>query len=118
MAMVAVDSLLRKADEHYNAGHLEPAALLCGDILVAHPDHIPTLHLAAAIAFSANRVTEGTDLLGRLFDLDPDHVPALIMLADALAVKGDRDSAVAVFQRAINLRPRDVGLHAKLGACP
>src|SRR5271169_1096128 len=106
MAVVAAELKLREAAEHYSAGRREPAATLCGDILIARPDHIPALHLASVIAFSANRMAEGTELIGRVFDLNPDYVPALVTLGDALAVKGERDGALAAFQRAVALRPR------------
>src|SRR5471030_1823863 len=112
----AVDLMLREAAEQYNAGRPESAGVLCADILNRHPDHMPALHLAAVIAFSGGRMAEGTDLLGKVLLLDPNHVPALVTLGDALAVKDERDGAVAAFQRAVELRPLDVGLHAKLGA--
>jgi tetratricopeptide (TPR) repeat protein len=116
MRTAVVDLMLREAAHHYNAGRPESAGVLCGDILNASPDHIPALHLAAVIAFAADRRAEGAELLGRVFRLDPDHVPALVTLGEALAVNGERDGAVTAFQRVVKLRPRDAGLHAKLGA--
>jgi tetratricopeptide (TPR) repeat protein len=116
MGAVAVDLMLREAAEHYNTGRPEAAGVLCADILNLHPDHIPALHLAAVIACSGGRMAEGVDLLGKVFLLDRNHVPALVTLADALAVKGEREGAVAALQRAVELRPLDIGLHAKLGA--
>jgi tetratricopeptide (TPR) repeat protein len=115
MGMAAADRLLMHAAEHYGAGRAPQANALCDDILTAQPDHIPALHLAAVIAFSAGRMAEGSALLGKIFRLDSDHVPALVTLGDALAVKGERDGAVAAFQRAAMLRPYDANLHGKLG---
>jgi tetratricopeptide (TPR) repeat protein len=115
MAAAALDLMWREAAEHYNTGRPDAAGALCGDILNLSPDHIPALHLAAVLAFSGGRIAEGTDLLGEVFLLDPNHVPALVTLADALAVKGERDGVVLALQRAVQLRPLDLGLRARLG---
>jgi tetratricopeptide (TPR) repeat protein len=115
MGMENASRLLVQAAEHYNAGRPRPAGTLCADILSAHPDHLPALHLAAVIALAEGRMEDGRELLGRVFGLDPDHAPALSTLGDALAVNGEQEAAVAVFQRAVALRPLDATLHGKLG---
>jgi tetratricopeptide (TPR) repeat protein len=115
MGMANVSRLLVQAAKHYNAGRRQPASALCADILAAHPDHLPALHLASVIALAEGRTEDGRELLGRVFHLDPNHVPALSTLGDALAVKGEHEGAVAAFQRAVALRPLDAGLHDKLG---
>jgi tetratricopeptide (TPR) repeat protein len=107
--------LLVQAAEHYNAGRPQQASELCADILMAHPHHLPALHLASVIALAEGRMEEGRKLLERVFRLDPNHAGALATLGDALAVKGEHDGAVAVFQRAVALRPLDAALHDKLG---
>ncbi|MGJ4941474.1 tetratricopeptide repeat protein [Bradyrhizobium sp. HKCCYLS1011] len=116
MGVVAVDRMLVKAAEHYNAGRPQPAEVLCNDILTSQPDYLPALHLSAVIAFASGRMTEGAALLGRVFDLDPNHVPALDTLGDALAVKGEHEGAIKAFARAAALRPHDATRHAKLGS--
>ncbi|MCP3466299.1 tetratricopeptide repeat protein [Bradyrhizobium sp. CCGUVB23] len=115
MGKAAVDRILLQAVEHYEAGQPDQAGLLCGEVLKAHPDHVPALHLSAVVAFVTDRASDGASLLSRLFSLDPDHAPALVTLGDALAVKGERDGAVAAFQRALLGRPRDAALYNKLG---
>jgi tetratricopeptide (TPR) repeat protein len=113
--MTEVGLLLAQAAEHYNAGRMQPASVLCADLLAAHPDHLSALHLAAVIAFAEARAEDGRDLLGRVFGLDPNYGPALSTLGDALAVQGEHEGAMAVFRRAVALRPLDAGLHGKLG---
>ncbi|CCE08535.1 conserved hypothetical protein [Bradyrhizobium sp. STM 3843] len=115
MGQAALDRLLLQAAGHYNAGRSQPANALCADILAADPGHLPTLHLAAVIAFAAGRMDDGRALLARVFQRDPNHAPALVTLGDALAVKGEHEAAITVFRRAIPLRPRDAALQAKLG---
>ncbi|MET0220590.1 MAG: tetratricopeptide repeat protein [Tardiphaga sp.] len=112
----AVELMLREAAEHYANGRPDSAGALCADILRLRPDCIPALHLAAVVALSGGRMADGTELLGKIFLLDADYVPALATLGDAFAVKGERDGAVATFQRALKLRPLDAGIHGKLGA--
>ncbi|GLR88236.1 tetratricopeptide repeat protein [Bradyrhizobium iriomotense] len=111
----AADRILLQAAEHFEAGRPDQAGLLCGEVLKAHPDHVPALHLSAVVAFVTDRASDGASLLSRVFSLDPDHAPALVTLGDALAVKGEQDGAVAAFQRALPRRPRDAGLYNKLG---
>ena len=115
MGKVAIDRMLLDAVAHYGAGRAMEAGTLCGDILSADPDHIPALHLSAVIAFVTDRAAEGAVLLNRVFSLDPQHGPAFGTLGDALAVKGEHEGAVAAFQRGVMLRPKDAGLHIKLG---
>ncbi len=116
MGQAAVDRTLLQAVEHYEAGRPDRADALCADILNAHPDHIPALHLSAVVAFVTDRAAEGAKLLARVFSLEPDHAGALATLGDALAVKGEREGAVTAFQRAVARQPQDAGLNAKLGA--
>ena len=113
--MAAVERILLQAVEHFEAGRPQQADALCAEVLKAHPDHVPALHLSAAVAFVTERASDGAVLLNRVFSLDPDHAPALVTLGDALAVKGEREGAVAAFQQALARRPRDAGLHNKLG---
>jgi tetratricopeptide (TPR) repeat protein len=115
MGNAAVARQLAQAAEHYNLGRSYSAGALCADILAAEPGHLPALHLASVIAFAGDRMADGRDLLNRLFRLDPDYGPAFATLGDALAVSGQHDAAVAVFQRAIKRRPFEAGLHAKHG---
>jgi tetratricopeptide (TPR) repeat protein len=115
MGMAKAGRLLVEAAEHYDAGRPQQATALCADILAAHPDHLPALHLASVIAFAEGRMDDGRELLGQVFRLDPNHAPALTTLGDALAVKGEHEGAMAAFQQAVALRPRDAGLHGKLG---
>jgi tetratricopeptide (TPR) repeat protein len=111
----AVNRLLMRAVEHYDAGRPGEAEALCADILSADPEHVSALHLSAVIAFVTDRAAEGAVLLQRVFSLDPDHAPAFGTLGDALAVKGEQAGAVAAFERAVASQPKDAGLHAKLG---
>jgi tetratricopeptide (TPR) repeat protein len=113
--MAHVGPLLAQAAEHYRAGRPQRAGALCADILAAHPDHVPTLHLASVIALAEGRMKDGGELLDRVFHLDPNYQPALSTLGDALAVKGEHEAAVAVFTQAIALRSLDAGLHSRLG---
>ncbi|MCC8982756.1 hypothetical protein [Bradyrhizobium acaciae] len=47
--------MLLDAVAHDRAGRATEAGTLCGDILTAHPDHVPALHLSAVIAFVTDR---------------------------------------------------------------
>jgi len=108
------DDLIREAAGHFNSGRREAAEAVCCRILATRPDFIPALHLASVIAFATNRMSEGTELLDRLFKRDPGYVPALVTMGDALAVKGEREGAAAVFQHAAGLRPYDATVQLKL----
>ncbi|MGJ4912150.1 tetratricopeptide repeat protein [Bradyrhizobium sp. HKCCYLS2033] len=116
MGAVAVDRLLIEAADHYNAGRAGMAKVLCSDILQAVPDHLPTLHLSAILAFANGRMAEGAELLGRVFARDPQHAAAYVTLGDALAVKGERNGAADAFARAAALRPLDAAIHSRLGS--
>lgn len=109
------DVMLQEAMGHFAAGRVPQADVLCGKILTANREHVAALHLAAVIAFVTDRTVEGVALLNRVFNLDPHNAQAFATLGDALAVKGEREGAVAAFQRGVALRPDDAGLHVKLG---
>ncbi|MBR1217371.1 tetratricopeptide repeat protein [Bradyrhizobium sp. U87765 SZCCT0131] len=112
----AVGRMLETAVGHYNAGRPTEADMVCGDILAAEPDHVEALHLSAVIAFVSDRAAEGAVLLQRVFRLAPNHARAFGTLGDALAVKGERDGALAAFERGVALRPQDADLRLKLSS--
>jgi tetratricopeptide (TPR) repeat protein len=114
MNVAAAERLMHQAAEQYNAGRSKAAETICTEILAAHPDFIPALHLGAVIALASDRMPEGTNLLSRLFALDPNHVPALVAMGDALSIKGEQEAAAAVFERAARSCPRDAGIQVKL----
>ncbi len=109
------DGVFQDAMEHFAAGRVSQADILCGKVLEANRDHVSALHLAAVIAFVTERAAAGVALLNRVFNLDPQNAQAFATLGDALAVKGEREGAVAAFQRGVTLRPDDAGLCVKLG---
>jgi predicted O-linked N-acetylglucosamine transferase (SPINDLY family) len=99
---------------HHEAGRLDLAQALYGDILAADPEHAESLHLLGLITAQNGRAAVGVAMIQKAISLAPGRAPHHNSLAAALRLL-DRDAdAVAEYRAAIALRPNSAEIHNNL----
>src|SRR5260221_1510188 len=81
-----------------------------------NPSHSGLLLLLAELQVQAKQLKPGEDSANQVLALDKNNVPAMVLLAQLVAADGLPDKAIALYQRAIKISPRDVRLQISLGA--
>ena len=70
----------------------------------------------AELQVQAKQLKPAEDSTNQVLRLDKNNVPAMVLLAQLESVDGSTDKAIPLYQRAIELSPRDVRLEIALGA--
>jgi cellulose synthase operon protein C len=79
--------------------------------------NVPALFLLLAeLQIQAKQLKPAEDSANQVLALDKNNVPAMVLLGQLVAADGSTDKAIALYQRAIELSPRDVRLQILLGA--
>lgn len=102
--MSAEDTFVR-AQRLHQAGHRDEAEALYRELLAAHPDHAPTLHLLGTLCYETARYADAISLLRRAAALAPGSAATLANLGAALSVSGQLREAAAIATRAVALAP-------------
>jgi Flp pilus assembly protein TadD/SAM-dependent methyltransferase len=110
-----VAGALAEADGLLQAGRLDEAARLCGQILAAEPGHAGGLHLLGMIAHQAERPDEAIALLRRAVAANTHDASFHSHLGNALCVVGMLDEAAASYRQALLLQPNYAEAHNNLG---
>jgi tetratricopeptide (TPR) repeat protein len=63
----------------------------------------------------AKELKQAEDSVNRVLALDKNNVAAMVLLAQLVSADGSTDKAIALYQRAIEVSPRDVRLQIALG---
>lgn len=87
------------------AGHRDEAEKLYRELLAAHPDHAPSLHLLGTLCYESARYADAISLLRRAAALAPASAATLANLGAALSVTGQLREAAAIATRAVGLEP-------------
>lgn len=113
----AVDLTLlgQQIDVSLAAGDFERAAAVAKCILLRLPRHLPTYQRLLQATWTIKRWPEGEDWARRLLQADPASAPAWRMLAQAVAHKGLRSAAWAMWKRAFESDPYDPEIRSGLG---
>jgi len=106
-----VESKLRRAQRHLNAGDPAAAIRTCRDILAADPDYLPALNLGAIAAFQSGGAAEAIQLLERAIARHPDDREAYYNLGVVQQVRGEMDRAADSFAHAASLDPNFADAH-------
>jgi tetratricopeptide (TPR) repeat protein len=72
--------------------------------------------LLAELQAQAKQLKQAEDSANQVLALDKNNISAMVLLAQLQAAAGAPDKGIALYQRAIELSPRDVGLQLALGA--
>jgi len=114
-AQPAVQQIFDLALQHHQAGRLQEAENLYGQILAQQPEHADAMHLLGVLALQAGRNDIAVDLIRQAIAHQPSNPEALVNLGNALKAKGQLDEAIAAYRQAITLRPNFPEAHNNLG---
>ncbi len=82
-------------------GELDAAATYVEELLAAHPNHVPTLVLAADVEFRRSRLASAERLLSRALERSPRDPAVQLDLALVLRQRGREPEAQALLERAL-----------------
>ncbi|MBW2693030.1 MAG: tetratricopeptide repeat protein [Deltaproteobacteria bacterium] len=89
------------------AGHSGEALEATGAALVSHPEEALFHELRGRALRGASEPDEAQGAFQRALELEPERAPALAQLAALAAEQGDRDAAIALYDRAVLADPKD-----------
>jgi protein O-GlcNAc transferase len=112
---MSIPQTLGLAWQHYQAGRLSQAEMLCCQIVQADSAHSGALHLLGMIASRAQRGDQAVDFFEGVLRLVPDFVDAWIDLAIELTIQGKQAEALGVFRKALRVKPDHAQAHFSLG---
>jgi protein O-GlcNAc transferase len=111
----AIERLMADALEHYQAGKLAEAEILCRKILAVQPAHMTSLNILGAAACQAGKLEEGVAWFRRAVTARPDDPRAYVNLGNALNELRMLDDAAASYRRAVELDPNSADAINGLG---
>ncbi len=94
---------------------MDQALRLCQEILIAEPDHLDALNLAATITYRTGNSDRTISLLKAVAALRPNDAEAHINLGDVLRWTQRAEEAVAAYRRALEIAPGLAEAHHSLG---
>lgn len=106
---------LADAIELHQAGQLDRAERIYGEILDSQPRHPDALQLLGTLAYQTGRVEMAIDAIRRSLAECEDQPLAHYNLANALRDAGQLDTAIQHYQRAVALEPQLAEAHLNLG---
>ncbi len=115
MSQMNVQSALRAAIAHHQAGRLQEAEALYRQILGRFPQHPDALHMLGVLAHHAGHSAVAVDLINQAIRLTPKHAPCYCNLGNALQAQGLLDEAIRSYRRALALKPSFADAHLNLG---
>jgi tetratricopeptide (TPR) repeat protein len=107
--------LLNQANEHEQAGRLDMAEAVLGQILAEAPEQPGALHMMGIVAFKKGRLAESAALMERSIAGQPGNAIYHRNICEVYRVLGRYDEAVAAGRRAIQLSPQDPHCYNNLG---
>jgi TolB-like protein/Flp pilus assembly protein TadD len=93
--------------------------------LVLDPDHVDAMVALAELSYAQLYPPQGDrqELLARIerylkqaLVKNPNHPGALSLLSEVAALRGDRDEALGMSRRALEIAPQDARVHVEMGA--
>jgi len=109
-----ISVFLREALEHHQAGRLDVAEQIYGEILTIGP-HADALRLAGLIAYETGRYTLAVERLGAAVALRGGVASYYSDLGAALQTVGQLKEAEVAYQQALALKPDCAEAHVNLG---
>ena len=106
---------LQQALAHHQAGRLDVAEKLYGEVLAAHPDNADALFYMGAAAYQTGRAERAVEFMGRAVGLVPANAAYVGALGVAKTALGLTDEAMACYRRALELDPAAADVHYNLG---
>ena len=110
-----VDGRLQRAIEEFQDGRVDQALRSCQEILIAEPDHVDALNLAATITYRMGASDRTISLLKAVAAVQPNNAEAHTNLGDVLRWMQRSEEAVAAYRRALEIAPGLAEVHYSLG---
>jgi Tfp pilus assembly protein PilF len=109
-----VDEWRLEAETLENAGRLDEAENILGQILQQMPNYFPALHQAAILSYKRKRPGEALARLERVIELAPDQALYHRNICELYRSQKRLDEAVRHGKRAVELAPDDPGANYNL----
>jgi tetratricopeptide (TPR) repeat protein len=113
-ASISLAPLHEAALKHLQTGHDLEAQLCCQQALGVDPAHADSLHLMGLLSLRRQHYDHAVEWLSRAIRQEP-RPQYLASLGLALKLAGRLDDALAVIDKAVQLRPDDAALWHQLG---
>jgi len=111
----AANQALDTAVSHLGAGRLQPAEVLCRQILAQNPRHAAALNLLGVIMQQGGDTATAIGFFEQAIAAMPDYADAHFNLANACMTQGSVEAGEAAYRACIALQPDDAVAHAGLG---
>jgi tetratricopeptide (TPR) repeat protein len=102
------------AQQHHQAGALQPAVAIYRQILQANPAHSPTLFYLGAAYQTLRDLPAATDCYRRLLLLEPANAEVHYQLGLTLHKQGNLADAATSYEQSLRLRPHYAEAHNNL----
>ena len=109
-----IDGLFELAFRRHQAGQLRESEELYRSILQADPRQLDCLYFLGMIALQDGRPNEAVDLIGQAIAANDKIAAHHAGIAEAYAVLGGRDNALAHYRKAVALEPGHWGAQHRL----
>ena len=111
---VTVKQALAAARKHQEAGALDKARRICGQVLAMAPRYGPALHLMGLIAYQDGEAEEGLDFLDRAAAASPDNPTIRLNQGRMLRGLGRLEEAASLLRPLLALAPESEEVRALL----
>jgi tetratricopeptide (TPR) repeat protein len=95
------------AEEYRRAGRYADAVEACRAGLVHHPEYLSALVTLGRALIETGDLAAAHDALAKVFASAPDNLTAIKGLAEIHSRQGEREEALALYNRALALVPKD-----------
>jgi tetratricopeptide (TPR) repeat protein len=110
-----MEDALAMAAQYRERGALQPAELLCRQVLQVEPQHPDALYHLGMIAYQMGKAKVAAEYLGRAATLRPEDPAFHCHLGMAYRAQGRFADAIACSEKALQLRPDYAEAHNNLG---
>lgn len=114
MAAAGVENRLEQATRLMNAGDLDAAQTVLGELLGSEPGSVPALRLSGVIACLRGRHDLAVGFLDQLLSMEPDDLQALVIRAGAHNAMSRYAEAEAGLKHALALNPGSYDVNVNL----
>jgi protein O-GlcNAc transferase len=116
MSQTTIQQAFELAMQHYPAGRLREAEILCRQVLDQQPAHFGAVHYLGLVAYQVGKLDIAANLISQAIALNPNSAEAHSNLGDVLRGRGQLNDAIAACRRAIALNPGLAEAHINLGS--
>ncbi|MFC1491984.1 tetratricopeptide repeat protein [Nitrospinota bacterium] len=109
---------MNEAVRFQQAGNLEKAEEICGDILEKTPSHFGALHLSGVLAFQRGRLERAASICHSILKVRPKDTPALLLLGVTQAQEGRLAAAERTIRKVLELNPHNEDANRQIEGLP